>query len=61
MRDGGRSKSLEHSGSFALPREPDRAADVARESMQRAQTRWERHPEYPGAALYFALTFAPVT
>jgi hypothetical protein len=61
LRDGGRARSLEHTGSFALPRDAERAAATAREGMQRAQARWARDPEYPGAALYFALTFAPVT
>jgi hypothetical protein len=58
LRDGGRTKSLEHTGSFALPRDAERAAQAARDGMQRAQARWSRDPEYPGAALYFALTFA---
>ena len=61
MRDGGRTRSLAHAGSFALPREPERAAQVAREGMQAAQTHWNRNPEYPGATLHFALTFVPVT
>jgi hypothetical protein len=61
MRDGGRARSLAHAGSFALPRDPDRAAQVAREGMDRSRARWERAPEYPGAALYFALTFGPAT
>ena len=61
LRDGARAKSLEHTGSFAMPREADRAAQAAREGMQRAQARWDRDPENPGAALYFALTFAPAT
>ena len=61
MKDGGRTRSLAHAGSFALPREPERAAQVAREGMQAAQARWNRSPEYPGATLHFALSFVPVT
>jgi hypothetical protein len=61
LREGGRAKSLEHAGSFALPRDAERAAIAARDGMQRAQARWDRDPEYPGGALYFALSFAPAT
>ena len=61
LRDGGRAKSLTHSGSFSLPRDAQRAADVARDGLRRAQARWDRDPEFPNAALYFALTFGPVT
>lgn len=61
MRDGSRAKSLSHAGSFALPRDVQRAADAARDGMQRAQTRWDRNPEYPNATLYFGLTFGPAT
>ena len=61
MRDGGRARSLAHSGSFALPGEAQRAADAARTGMQHAQARWDRDPEYPNATLYFGLTFARAT
>jgi len=61
MRDGGRARSLAHAGSFALPKDPERAAVGAREGMDASRARWERDPEYPGAELYFALTFAPPT
>ena len=61
LRDGSRARSLTHAGSFALPREPQRAADTARDGMQRAQARWDRDPEYPGAELYFALSFGETT
>ena len=61
MRDGGRTRSLAHAGSFALSREAERAAQAATEGMRAAQARWDRDPEYPGAALYFALVFSPVT
>lgn len=57
MRDGGRTRSLAHAGSFALPRDPRRAADTAAAQMKRAADIWQRNPEYPGAELYFALTF----
>lgn len=58
MRDGGRAKSLSHGGSFALPRDIARAAEVARAGIERAQARWNRDPEYPGAELYFGLLFS---
>ena len=61
MRDGGRARSLAHSGSFALPGEAQRAAEAARTGMQHAQARWDRNPEYPNATLYFGLTFARAT
>lgn len=61
MRDGGRARSLTHSGSFALPCDTHRAVEAARAGMQRAQARWDRDPEYQNAALYFGLTFAPPT
>ena len=57
MRDGGRARSLAHGGSFALPRDPGRAMEVATHAMTRARERWQRDPEYPGAELYFALAF----
>jgi len=58
MRDGGRAKSLSHAGSFALPRDAARAADVARAGIERSQARWNRDPEYPGAELYYGLIFS---
>ena len=58
MRDGGRARSLAHSGSFALASDAARAADTAKAGMARARERWERQPEYPGAELYFGLTFS---
>jgi hypothetical protein len=57
MRDGGRARSLAHSGSFALSADPARAAETAAAGITRAHARWQRDPEYPGAALYFGLTF----
>lgn len=60
MRDGGRTKSLSHAGSFALPQDPARAADAAEAGMKRANERWRRDPEYPGAQLYFGLNFRAV-
>lgn len=61
LQDGSRAKSLTHSGSFALPREPQRAAEIARAGMRRAQEHWDRNPEYPGARLYFSLSFRSTT
>ena len=57
MPDGGRTKSLTHGGSFALPRDAGRALESATAGMRRAQAHWDRDPEYPGAQLYFALYF----
>ena len=57
MRDGGRARSLAHAGSFALPRDAARAAEIAAAGMTRANERWTRDPEYPGAELYYGLTF----
>jgi hypothetical protein len=57
MRDGGRAKSLTHGGSFALPHEPARAADVASAALKRADAAWQRNPEYTDAQLYFGLYF----
>lgn len=58
MRDGGRARSLAHSGSFALSSDAARAADTAKAGMARARERWQRDPEYPGAELFFGLTFS---
>lgn len=58
MRDGGRAKSLAHSGSFALPSDAARAAEVASAGIRRSKAMWDRNPEYPGATLYVELTFA---
>jgi hypothetical protein len=60
MRDGGRAKSLAHAGSFSLPQDPARAADVAAAGMKRADERWRRDPEYPGAQLCYGLNFRAV-
>ena len=57
MRDGNRAKSLSHGGSFALARDPARAAETATAAMRRAREHWQRNPEYPDAELYFGLTF----
>jgi hypothetical protein len=57
MRDGGRAKSLAHSGSFALPGDPARAAEAATRGIEQSRDRWNRDPEYPGATLYVELTF----
>ena len=58
LRDGTRAKSLSHGGSFALARDPARAAAAATAGIQRAQSAWDRNPEFPDGSLYFALTFA---
>jgi hypothetical protein len=60
MRDGGRAKSLTHGGSFALSRDPARAAEAASAAIRKAHAFWERNPEYPGATLCFGLTFGTV-
>ena len=57
FRDGSRAKSLTYGGSFALSRDPARAADAATVGITRAQTAWNRSPEYPDATLYFGLAF----
>jgi hypothetical protein len=58
FRDGTRARSLSHGGSFALPRDPKGAAENATAAIRRAQSVWDRNPEYVGAMLYFGLTFA---
>lgn len=57
MRDGSRARSLSQSGSFALSRDPARAAEAAIAAIKRAEASWKRNPEYPGAQLCFGLTF----
>jgi hypothetical protein len=57
LRDGGRTKSLSHGGSFALSPDAARAAESAKAGITRARDRWLRDPEYPGAELYYGLTF----
>lgn len=57
LPDGGRAKSLSHSGSFALSTDPKRAAESGKAGISRARDRWQRDPEYPGAELYFGLSF----
>ena len=58
LPNGSRVKSLSHGGSFALPREPKRAAEKARAGIEATQARWDRDPEYPTAVLHFALNYA---
>lgn len=58
LSDGSRTKSLNHPGSFALSRDPQRAAQAAVAAMQKAQAEWDRRPEYHGATLYFGLSFS---
>ena len=60
MRDGGRAKSLAHAGSFALPLDASRAAETAAAGIRRADESWRRNPEYPGALLFYGLTFRAV-
>ena len=57
LAGGTRTRSLEHGGSFALPADGERAAATAAEGMRRAQARFERAPEVPGARLFFQLTY----
>lgn len=54
--DGTRTQSLRHAGSFVLPADATRAASATVEGMRKAQTAWDRNPEYPGAVLYFRLS-----
>lgn len=56
---GGRTRSLLHPGPFALSMDPVRAAEVAREGIQRAVAAWTRAPEYDRAALSFGILVAP--
>jgi hypothetical protein len=57
--DGTRTRSLRHPGSFVLPADGTRAAAVTLDSIRKAQSVWDRSPEYPGASLYYCLTVAP--
>lgn len=57
--DGSRTHSLRHPGSFVLPTDGARAAAVTLENIRKAQSVWDRAPEYPGAQLYFCLMVAP--
>ncbi len=57
LSDGSRAKSLTHGGSFALSRDPARAAETASAAIRKAHAYWERNPEYPGGELYFGLYF----
>lgn len=57
MHDGSRVRSLEHGGSFALPRDAAKSAQVAARAIKHAQARFDRDPEYPDSQLYFGLTF----
>jgi hypothetical protein len=56
-RDGMRGKSLDVQGSFALSRDPARAAATATTAIERAQAQWQRRPEHPGAELLIGLSF----
>lgn len=57
FRGGMRAKSLSVSGSFALSRDPARAAAAATADIRRAHEKWLRDPEYPGAELLIGLAF----
>ncbi len=57
LPDGTRVKSLSHQGSFALPRDAQRASEAAKRGIEAAQVRWDRDPEYPNSTLCFALAF----
>jgi hypothetical protein len=57
MRDGARTRSLAHTGSFALSPDPARAAEAAIAGMRRADAAWQRNPEYPDAQLFYGLSF----
>lgn len=57
LSDGARTRSLAVNGSFAMSHDATRAAENAKKGMREASERWNRNPEYPGAQLYFGLTF----
>jgi hypothetical protein len=59
LPDGGRTRSLAHPGPFALPMDPQRAAELTRQGIARSMATWARSPEYPGATLTFSLAVAP--
>ena len=58
LRDGTRAKSLDIQGSFALSRDPARAAAAATAGIERAWAQWQRRPEHPNAELLFGLSFS---
>ena len=58
--DGGRTHSLVHTGSFALPMDAAESARTTVAQMQAAQAKWNRMPEYPGASLFFCVSPAAV-
>jgi hypothetical protein len=58
LRDGTRAKSLDVQGSFALSRDPARAAATATAGIERAWAQWQRRPEHPGAELLIGVSFA---
>ena len=60
LRDGSRAKSLTHGGSFALSRDPARAAEAATSAIKKSHAHWQRSPEYSEATLYFGLSFGGV-
>ena len=60
LRDGTQARSLQFGGSFALSRDPVRAASVATAAMGRAREEWNRKPEFEGAQLHYVLTFGKV-
>lgn len=60
LRDGTRARSLQFGGSFALSRDPARAASVATAQIGKARDEWNRKPEFDGAQLHFVLTFGKV-
>ena len=57
LRNGSRARSLNHDGSFALSPDPARAATAATAAIRKAQSAWDRNPEYLDGALYFSLSF----
>jgi len=58
LRNGQRIRSLEHGGTFALSRDPARAAAFAEAGMRKASATWARRPEFEGAILEFEMAFA---
>lgn len=60
LPDGTRAASLQFGGSFALSRDPARAAAVGSGGITKARDEWTRKPEFDGAQLQFVLTFGRV-
>lgn len=58
MPTGSMTRSIVHSGTFALPMDVAKAAEQAAAGIAAAQARWDARPEYEGAELWYGLTVA---